>query len=132
MTGDTLAIGIPTDLDTARAVLARGRTLATKLGLGWVAVLIRNRQAPAEAIRRLEELVVATGGEVRCEESDDVADGLLEVSRREGVRLLVIGASHRPWLLRRFVRGTTERLLRAPRSFDVVVARNSPRQGAMH
>lgn len=123
MTNGHIAIGVPADPDAARTVLRRGRQLANHLGLGWVAVLIRTgRDARAEAIRSVFELVLGSGGNLLCADAPDVAAGLIEVSLRQKARLLVIGASRRPRLLRRFVRGTTERILEAKPPFDVVVA----------
>jgi len=118
-----LAIGVPADPDAARVVLTHGRRLAQRLGLGWIAVLIRNGStAHNDSVGRVFELVLALGGHLLCAEANDVAAGLIEVSRREHAQLLVIGPSRRPRILRRFVRGTTERILQARRPFDVVVA----------
>ena len=122
MTHGNLAIGVPADPDAAQVVLTHGRRLAQRLGLGWVAVLIRTGSAQSDSVRRVFELVIGLGGHLLCADATDVAAGLVEVSRREQAQLLVIGASRRPRLLRRFVRGTTERVLQAERTFDVVVA----------
>jgi K+-sensing histidine kinase KdpD len=119
-----IAIALPADPEVARAVLSRGRRLARHLGLGWVAILIQTpSRAAREGVRSVRELVSAAGGRILCRESRDVAAALLEASMDERARLLVIGASRRPRFLRRLLRGTTERLLEARRSFDVVVAR---------
>lgn len=118
-----LAIGVPDDPEVAQTVLARGRRLAARLGLGWIAVLIQTRRATrADDLRRLFELVLASGGQLLCAEASDVAAGLIEVSRREHAPILVIGSSRRSRLLRRITRGTAERILDAERPFDVVVA----------
>jgi len=120
-----LVIGVPADPDAARAVLSCGRRLAQHLGLGWVAVLIRTPAASRnDAVRSVVELVVGLGGHLLCADANDVAAGLIEVSRREQAPILVIGASRRPGILRRLMRGTTERIVEARRPFDVVVARH--------
>jgi K+-sensing histidine kinase KdpD len=118
---DSIAIALPSHLPTARAVLTHGRRLARHLGLGWIAVFVQRRRD--ERAARVAELVSASGGVLVCERADDVAAALIEIAERERAAILVIGASRRPRILRRFIRGTTERILRAPRPFDVVVAR---------
>jgi K+-sensing histidine kinase KdpD len=114
-----LAIGVPADLEVAREVLNCGRRIARRLGVEWTAVVIASRQRAASVI----ELAAALGGRVLCAQSRDVARALIDVSRLDGAGLLVIGPSRRPRFLRRLVRGTTERILEAPRPFDVVIAR---------
>ena len=120
MTADSIAIALPAHLPTARAVLVHGRRLARHLGLGWVAVFVQRRRD--DRVRNVAELVSASGGTLVCEGADDVASALIEIAERERAALLVIGASRRPRILRRFIPGETERILRAPRPFDVVVA----------
>jgi K+-sensing histidine kinase KdpD len=120
VTADSIAIALPADLPTARAVLSHGRKLARHLGLGWIAVYVQRRRG--ERAASVAELVRASGGILVCERAEDVAAALLEITERERAAILVIGASRRPRLLRRFIRGKTERILRASRPFDVVVS----------
>ena len=121
MTADSIAIALPAHLPTARAVLIHGRRLARQLGLGWIAVFVQRRRD--DLARRVAELVTESGGTLVYERADDVATALLEIAEREHAAILVIGTSRRPRILRRLIRGETERILRAPRPFDVVVAR---------
>ena len=121
VTADSIAIALPAHLPTARAVLVHGRRLARHLGLGWVAVFVQRRRD--DRARRVAELVSASGGTLVYERADDVASALIEIAERERAAILVIGASRRPRILRRLILGETERILRAPRPFDVVVAR---------
>ncbi|HJW93460.1 MAG TPA: hypothetical protein VJ901_07565 [Thermoanaerobaculia bacterium] len=121
----SVAIAVPRDPDRARAIITRGRRIARYLGIEWIAVRIERAALPRD--RRgmgtdLRDLVTGLGGRFLCAEARDIAAGLIEVSRREHARLLVIGRSRRPRLLRRLKRGTTERILSAKRPFDVVVA----------
>ena len=120
MTTDSIAIALPAHLPTARAVLTHGRRLARHLGLEWIAVFVQQKRD--ERVNRMAELVSESGGTLVYERADDVATALIEIAERERAAILVIGASRRPRLLRRFIRGETERILRAPRPFDVVVA----------
>ncbi|HEX3108255.1 MAG TPA: hypothetical protein VHU41_04105, partial [Thermoanaerobaculia bacterium] len=121
VSADSIAIALPAHLPTARAVLIHGRRLARHLGLGWVAVFVQRRRD--ERVNRMAELVSESGGTLVYERADDVATALIEIAERERAAILVIGTSRRPRILRRLIRGETERILRAPRPFDVVVAR---------
>ena len=120
MESGNVAIAVPGDPERARAIIRRGRRIARYFGLAWIAVRIVS--SPGETRDALGELVGALGGCLVCAEARDIAAGLIEVSRREHARVLVIGRSRRPPLLRRLKRGTTERILHAKRPFDVVVA----------
>jgi len=115
-----VAIAVPGDPERARAIISRGRRIARYFGVEWIAVRIIS--SPGEARDALRELVDTLGGFLICAEARDIAAGLIEVSLREHARVLVIGRSRRPRLLRRLKRGTTERILHAKRPFDVVVA----------
>lgn len=121
MTADSIAIALPAHLPTARAVLVHGRRLARHLGLGWIAVFVQRKRD--DRAKRVAELVSESGGTLVCERANDVAAALIEIAERERAAILVIGASRRPRILRRLRRGDTERILRAQRPFDVVVAR---------
>ncbi len=134
MDSGNVAIAVPGDPERAREGLSRGRRIARYFGLEWVAVRIIRTNGERDAggrrsegesdggPRDLSELVAALGGRLLCAEAHDIAAGLVELSRREHARVLVIGRSRRPWLLRRLRRGVTERILRAKRPFDVIVA----------
>jgi K+-sensing histidine kinase KdpD len=120
VSADSIAIALPDHLPTARAVLVHGRRLARHLGVGWVALFVQRRRD--DRARRVAELVSESGGTLVYERADDVATAVIEIAERERAAILVIGASRRPRILRRFILGDTERILRAPRPFDVVVA----------
>ena len=62
------------------------------------------------------------GGTPICCDSDDVPSALLTLAAREHVRLLVLGNSRRSPMLQRLFPGTTQRIVRAQRDFDVVIA----------
>lgn len=118
-----MAIALPADTESARAALTHGRRLARELGLSWFAVFVERRGWPSrKLVSALAALVVAHGGSLQHAEGDDVASAVVELSRNAQARLLVIGISRRPRLLRRLIRGTTERILEARRPFPVVVA----------
>lgn len=120
-----VAIAVPGNPERARVIISSGRRIASRFGLQWIAVRILPTPLPRE--RRatpgdLSALVTALGGRLLCAEARDIARALIEVSCREHARVLVIGRSRRPRLLRRLRRGTTERILEAARPFDVIVA----------
>ena len=118
MQSGSVAIAVPGDPDRARAVLTRGRRIARYLGVEWIAVRIERRPSAPDLL----DLVTALGGRLLSIRARDVAQAIVELTGRERARVLVIGRSRRPPFLRRLKRGTTERILRAKRSFDVVVA----------
>ncbi len=120
MASGNVAIALPPDERAATAVLRRGRRFASQLGVEWIAIFVTSSSG---AVARMRELVTALGGELVASEAADVATTVVDLSRRHGARWLVIGSSRRPRLLRRIMTGTTEQILRAPRPFDVVVAR---------
>jgi len=115
-----VAIALPPDARSATALLKRGRRIASQLGVGWIAIFVAHSARAAAAMR---ELVSTLGGELVATDAAEIGTTVVDLSRQAGAQLLVIGASRRPRLLRRFVTGTTEEILRAPRPFDVVVAR---------
>ncbi len=119
MESGNVAIAVPGDPERARAVLTRGRRIARHLGLEWIAVRI---VSGGETARDLRDIVAGLGGRLLYAEARDIAAALVELSSREHARLLVIGRSQRPPILRRLRRGTTERILHARRPFDVVIA----------
>lgn len=120
-----MAIAVPADPERARAIISRGRRIARYFGLEWIALRIVRAPSPGDqghTARDLFDLVNALGGRLLFAEARDIAAGLIELSCREHARVLVIGRSRRPRMLRRLKRGTTERILQAKRPFDVVVA----------
>jgi len=131
---DVVAIGVPANLEEAGDLLSSGRRLARLLGARWIALLVQKRSmsgrrsSSRESLRReLARLVSDVGGELRCTTAEDVGQGLVEASREACANILVIGPSKRPRFLRRLRPGTTETILRTPRSFDVIVASRGAR-----
>ena len=116
-----VAIAIPADVRAARTLLARGRRLAARFGGHWFALLVRTNSRERRAAGDIGRLVSSLGGELHCADAKDVADALIDLSQQARADILVIGASRRLPLLRRFSTGTTEKLLRASRPFDLVV-----------
>jgi len=118
----TVAIALPDDVEHARAVMTRGRRVARYLGLDWVALRVVRASESDGDDRDLRDLVAALGGRLVLAHGQDIARAILDLSEREHTRVLVIGRSRRPPLLRRIRRGTTEQIVHAKRAFDVLIA----------
>ena len=117
----SVGVALPEDNDVAQELVDRAQALAQRLNGRWVAFVICNAALPspkAENAMRQAELAMLRGGTVFFCEGEDVAKTLLELAAREHVDILILGAPERRWRLRP---GTVERVVRAHRSFDVVV-----------
>ena len=121
----SVGVALPEDSDVAQELVERAEALAQQLNGRWVAFVICNASLPsakAENAMRQAELAMLRGGTVFFCEGDDVAQTLLELAAREHIDILILGApERRRW---RFGRSTVERVVRAHRAFDVVVAGN--------
>lgn len=113
-----IAIALPADAESALAALIHGRRLAHDLGLPWMALFVDRR---GDHVPELSALVEAQGGDLLHASAEDVVPALVDLARAVHAQLLVIGASRRPRVLRRLVRGTTERLIGSARPFPIVV-----------
>lgn len=123
MEKSNIAIALPDDDERARSVIAGGRRIARSLGFEWIALRVVRASDDRDGDgARLADLVSAMGGRLVLAHATDIARTIIELTAREHARLLVIGRSRRPRLLRRIKRGTTERILSARRPFDVLVA----------
>jgi K+-sensing histidine kinase KdpD len=123
----SVGVALPENADVAHELLGRAAALAERLNGRWVAFVICNEALPApraELAMRHAELAMRTGGTVFFCEGADTAQTLLALAARERIDILILGAPapHR-WRLRR---GTVDRVVRAARTFDVVVIGNGP------
>ena len=118
----SVGVALPEDDgEVARELVSRAAALAQRLNGRWVAFVICNEALPApraESALRQAELAMRSGGTVFFCEGDDVATTLLALAAREQIDILILGAPSHRWRLRA---GTVERVVRAHRSFDVVV-----------
>ena len=123
----SVGVALPEDGDVAQELVVRAAALAQRLNGRWVAFVICNDSLPsprAENAMRHAELAMRNGGTVFFCEGEDVAETLLALAAREQIDILILGAPERRW---RFRRGTVERVVRAQRTFDVVVVGDGPR-----
>jgi len=67
---------------------------------------------------------MSSGGTVFFCEGENVAETLLLLAKREQIDVLILGAPRKSRLFRRFRPDTVDRVVRAERSFDVVVVGN--------
>lgn len=124
-----IGVALPADGETAHVLIERASSLAERLNSRWAAFVICNdaisSARAAAALRQAHRAMLSGGTVFFCE--GDVAKTLLALAARERIDVLLIGAPRRSGLLRRFRLGTVDRLLRAQRSFDVVVVPTGPR-----
>jgi K+-sensing histidine kinase KdpD len=123
----SVGVALPDNAEVAQALVDRASELAQRLNGRWVAFVICNEAMPSRrAQNALEqaELAMRCGGTVYMCEGEDVAQTLLALATREQIDVLILGAPTRSGLLRRFRPGIVDRLVRAARSFDVVVLGN--------
>ena len=124
----SVGVALPEDGEIAQELVDRAQALAQRLNGRWVAFVICNDALPSERAEnalRQAELAMLRGGTVFVCEGEDTAETLLALAAREQVDVLILGAPERRWRLRA---GTVERVVRAQRAFDVVVAGNGARQ----
>jgi len=117
-----VGVALPDSEEVARTLIERASDLARRLNGRWVAFLICNDAMPkpsAERAMQRAEIVMASGGTVHLCEGDDIARTLLSLAELEKIDVLMMGAPKR-----RFIPGVVDRVLRAARSFDVVVVGN--------
>lgn len=123
----SIGVALPEDEDIAGKLIDRAAALARRLDGRWVAFVICNQALPsARATRALEqaERAMMSGGTVFFCEGEDITETLLALAAREQIDVLILGAPRRSGILRHFRPGTVDRVVRAPRSFDVVVVPN--------
>jgi K+-sensing histidine kinase KdpD len=120
----SVAVALPEDAGVAQELVERAAALAERLNGRWIAFVICNDALPsprAELAMRHAELAMRSGGTVFFCEGADTAQTLLALGARERIDILILGAPAHRWRLRP---GTVDRVVRAERTFDVVVIGN--------
>ncbi|HJT16789.1 MAG TPA: hypothetical protein VJ853_05355 [Thermoanaerobaculia bacterium] len=112
----SVGVALPEDDGVAQELVQRAVVLAQRLNARWVAFVVCNDGFSALP---QAELAMRSGGTVFFCEGEDVAETLLALAQREQIDVLILGAPARRFRLRRSV---VERVVSAPRNFDVVVA----------
>jgi len=124
-----IAIALPYDPATARALILRGSRLAGRMNTRWFALYVRRRRDHAENMSAEEhrlltenvQLAMSLGASVTIRESEDVVATILDVIRQENVSLLVVGRASRRGFLGRMSPGIVQRL-QEEKGFDLLIA----------
>jgi two-component system sensor histidine kinase KdpD len=124
-----VAVALPLDPATARALIRRGSRLAGRMNTRWYALYVRRKRDRPENLsatqhRELTEninLAMTLGATIIYRESEDVAGAILDFVRSEKVGVLVIGRPSRKGLTGRLSPGIVQRVLEAADGIDVFV-----------
>jgi len=124
-----VAVALPLDPLTARALIRRGSRLAGRMNTRWYALYVRRKRdrpehMSAQEHRELTEniqLAISLGATIVYRESEDVAQALLDFAREEKVKVLVLGRPTRTGFAGRFAPGIVSRVLEGASGLDVFV-----------
>ena len=126
---DRVMVGLSSRSPNASALLRKSARLADRLNAPWYAVYI---QTPAEDLTKTDaathrilaknlELAQQLGGIPMTFKGPDVVSTILAFAREYGIRVVVMGKSHRPWHRRLLGGSILERLLRESDGVDIMI-----------
>jgi two-component system sensor histidine kinase KdpD len=126
---ERVMVGLSSRSPNAPALLRKTARLADRLNAPWYAVYI---QTPAEDLSRTDaatqrilaknlELAQQLGGIPMTFRGKDVVSTIRAFAREYGIKVIVMGKSHRPWHRRLIGDSILERLLRESEGTDVMV-----------
>src|SRR5262249_27853490 len=126
---ERVMVGLSSRSPNAPALLRKAARLADRLNAPWYAVYI---QTPAEDLTRTDaatqrilgknlELAQQLGGIPMTFRGKDVVSTILAFAREYGIKVIVMGKSHRPWHRRIFAGSILQRLLREWEGTDVLI-----------
>jgi two-component system sensor histidine kinase KdpD len=126
---ERVMVGLSSRSPNAPALLRKAARLADRLNAPWYAVYI---QTPAEDLTRTDaatqrilgknlELAQQLGGIPMTFRGKDVVSTIVAFAREYGIKVIVMGKSHRPWHRRLFGRSILERLSRESEGTDVMI-----------
>ena len=126
--GIKVMVAMSSNAETTRLLLRRASSLAGKLNTNWFAVYVRTPKESPQRIsarehRLLSEnvtLAMELGAKVVWLSGVDVARELLQFAREQGVTLVLLGKSRRPWWTRLVGRAPIDVLARYGTGVDVV------------
>lgn len=135
---DRLLVAMASDPPRTAALLHKARRIAGRLNSDWYCVYV---QTPAERADRIDtgiqralveniQLAQRMGAEVVKLEGTDVARTLIDFAHRQGVSLVLVGRSERPWWHRLLHGSIVDRLLVEGRGVDVLIIGASGTGGA--
>jgi two-component system, OmpR family, sensor histidine kinase KdpD len=125
-----VAVALPLDPVSARALIRRGSRMAGRMNTRWYALYVRRKRDRPENLsasrhRELTEniqLAMTLGATIVYRESEDVAAAILDFVHEERVGVLLMGRPSRRGLLGRVAPGIVQRVLEGAEGIDVVVA----------
>jgi two-component system sensor histidine kinase KdpD len=126
---ERVMVGLSSRSPNAPALLRKAARLADRLNAPWYAVYI---QTPAEDLTRTDaatqrilsknlELAQQLGGIPMTFRGKDVVSTIRAFAQEYGIKVIVMGKSHRPWHRRLFGGSILERLLRESEGTDVMI-----------
>jgi len=126
--GTKVMVAMSSNAETTRLLLRRASSLAGKLNTNWFAVYVRTPKESPQRIsarehRLLSEnvtLAMELGAKVVWLSGTDVARELLQFAKEQGVTLVLLGKTHRPWWARLVGRAPIDVLARYGTGVDVV------------
>ena len=132
--GTKVMVAMSSNAETTRLLLRRASSLAGKLNTNWYAVYVRTPKESPQRIsarehRLLSEnvtLAMELGAKVVWLAGEDVAAELSRFAREEGVTLVILGKSRRPWWSRLFRRRPIDVLSRTGTGMDVLEIEATP------
>jgi two-component system, OmpR family, sensor histidine kinase KdpD len=124
-----IAVAIPFDPITARALLLRASRIAGRMNTRWYALYVRRARDHPERMssqqhRQLADnvqLAMSLGASVISRESEDVVVAILDFIAREDISLLVVGKPTRKGFVGRLAPGIVQRLLESETRCDILV-----------
>ena len=126
--GTKVMVAMSSNAETTRLLLRRASSLAGKLNTNWFAVYVRtSRESPqrisARDHRLLSEnvtLAMELGAKVVWLAGEDVARELLNFAKEQGVTIVLLGKTRRPWWARILGRAPIDILSRYATGVDVL------------
>lgn len=124
-----VAVALPLDPLTARALIRRGSRMAGRMNTRWYALYVRRKRDRPENLSAKEhrelteniQLAISLGATIVYRESEDVPKALLDFAHEEKVGVIVVGRPTRTGLKGRFAPGIVSRILEGARGIDVFV-----------
>jgi two-component system sensor histidine kinase KdpD len=126
---ERVMVGLSSRSPNAPALLRKAARLADRLNAPWYAVYI---QTPAEDLTRTDaatqrilgknlELAQQLGGIPMTFRGQDVVSTVLAFAREYGIKVIVMGKSHRPWHRRLLGGSILERLVHEAAGVDLMI-----------
>jgi len=125
-----IAVALPFDPATARALILRGSRLAGRMSMKWLALYVRRNRDRSENMSAAQhrqladnvQLAMSLGASVVFEESEDVAGAILAFVKKNAISLVIVGRPSRRGLTARLSPGIVDLLKERAEGFDLLIA----------